>query len=179
MVAELEKPSLDLRKDILRYKTKRDGVKFSDEIIDYIAENVSDSVRDLEGIVASLLAYSTIYNKEVDMDLTEKTIRKFINFEAKPITVEHIVQTVCEHLDIDASVVQSKSRKRDAVLARQISMFFAKKFTDLSNAKIGAQIGNKDHATVIHACKLVQDMQEIDKKFKDSLSAIQADLRKR
>ena len=179
MVAELEKPSLDLRRDILRYKTKRDGVKFSDEIIDYIAENVSDSVRDLEGIVASLLAYSTIYNKEVDMDLTEKTIRKFINFEAKPITVDRIVQTVCEHLDIDASVVQSKSRKRDAVLARQISMFFAKKFTDLSNAKIGAQIGNKDHATVIHACKLVQDMQEIDKKFKDSLSAIQADLRKR
>ncbi len=179
MVAELEKPSLDLRKDILRYKTKRDGVKFSDEIIDYIAENVSDSVRDLEGIVASLLAYSTIYNKEVDMDLTEKTIKKFINFETKPITVERIIQTVCDHFGIDATVIQSKSRKRDAVLARQISMFFAKKFTDLSSAKIGAQIGNKDHATVIHACKTVKDMQETDKKFKDSINMILAELKKR
>ena len=179
MVAELEKPSLDLRKDILRYKTKRDGVKLTDEIIDYIAENVSDSVRDLEGIVASILAYSTIYNEEVDLDLTKRTVKKFINFETKPITVEDIINTVCSHYGVDPSVVFSKSRKRDAVLARQVSMFFAKKYTDLSNAKIGAQIGNKDHATVIHACKTIEDMQETDKRFNESLNEILTELKKR
>jgi len=179
MVAELEKPSLELRKDILRYKTKRDGVSFSEEIIDYIAENVSDSIRDLEGIVASILAYSTIYNKEADLELTKQTVRKFINFDAKPITVEHIINTVCNHFGMDTSVINSKSRKHDVVLARQVSMYLAKKYTDLSNAKIGVQIGNKDHATVIYAIKTVSDMQDIDNNFCETMNQIQNELKKR
>jgi len=178
MVAELEKPSFDLRKDILRYKTKRDGINFSDEIIDYIAMSVSDNIRDLEGIIASILAYSTIYNKEVDLELTKCTIKKFINFESKPITIDRIIKTVCNHLGMDPAVMTSKSRKRDAVMARQISMYLAKEYTDYSNAKIGTMIGNKDHATVIHAYKTVKDMQETDKDFYESLMEMQTELRK-
>lgn len=179
MVAELEKPSLDLRKNILRYKTQRDGVKFPEEVIDYIAENVTDSVRDLEGIIASILAYSTIYNKEVDLDLTERTIKKFINFEARTITIENIIHTVCNHYGLDIEVIHTKSRKHEAVLARQISMYLAKQYTNLSNAKIGAQIGNKDHATVIHACKTIKNLRDTDKSVSKALELISSNLRKR
>jgi len=178
MVAELEKPSLELRKDILRYKTKRDGIKFPPEVIDYIAENVTENVRDLEGIVASILAQSTVFNREIDLTLTEQTVRKFIKFSAKVITVDDIINTVCKHFGLETSVIYSKSRKREAVQARQVSMFLAKKYTDLSNSKIGAQIGNKDHATVIHACKTITDQLETDKRFSDEIGMIQTALKK-
>lgn len=179
MVAELEKPSLGLRRDILRYKTRRDGVKFPDEVIDYIAENVRDNVRDLEGIVASLLAYSTIYNREVDLELAERIVGRFISFEPRAVSVEGIVGIVCRHYGIDPAVLSSKSRKREVVQARQVSMYLAKKYTGLSNAKIGAQIGNKDHATVIHACKTISDMQATDKAFHHTIEQIQLELSRR
>lgn len=179
MVAELEKPNVELRKDILRNKIKRDGLEFPPEVIDFIAENVSDSVRDLEGIVVSIMAHSTIYKKEIDLELAQRIVRKVVNYETKPITVDEIVNVVCQHYGLDTSSIHTKSRKRDVVQARQIAMYLAKKNTELSTAKIGALIGNKDHATVLHACKTIKDQQEVDKTLEAEINKIQTILKKR
>ena len=178
MVAELEKPTVELRKDILRNKIHRDGLKFPPEVIDYIAENVSDSVRDLEGIVISIMAHSTIYNKEIDLELAQRIVRKVVNCESKAVTVDDIIATVCRHFNLDASVIHTKSRKREVVQARQIAMYLAKKNTDFSTAKIGTLIGNKDHATVLHACKTVKELTEVDKSFRSEIDEIQAELKR-
>ena len=153
MVAELEKPTVELRKNILRNKIHRDGLQFPQEVIDYIAENVGNSVRDLEGIVISIMAHSTIYNKEIDLELAQRIVRKVVNCESKAITIDDIITTVCKHFGLENAAIHTKSRKREVVQARQIAMYLAKKHTDFSTAKIGTLIGNKDHATVLHACK--------------------------
>lgn len=126
MVAELEKPTVELRKNILRNKIHRDGLQFPPEVIDYIAENVGNSVRDLEGIVISIMAHSTIYNKEIDLELAQRIVRKVVNCESKAITIDDIITTVCKHFGLENAAIHTKSRKREVVQARQIAMYLAK-----------------------------------------------------
>lgn len=178
MVAELEKPTVELRRNILKNKIHRDGLQFPPEVIDYIAENVSDSVRDLEGIVISIMAHSTIYNKEIDMELAQRIVRKVVNSESKAISIDDIISTVCRHFGLDTSAIHTKSRKREVVQARQIAMYLAKQNTELSTSKIGTLIGNKDHATVLHACKTVKELKEVDKTFRAEIEELQDTLRK-
>ena len=179
MVAELEKPSVELRKDILKNKIKRDGLQFSPEVIDYIAEHVNESVRDLEGVVISIMAHSTIYNKDIDLELAQRIIRKIVRSETKTITIDNIISTVCKHYDLEPSAIHTKSRKREVVQVRQVAMYLAKKHTDSSSSKIGQLIGGKDHATVLHACKIVKDQCEVDKSFRADLDCIETNLKKR
>ena len=153
MVAELEKPTVELRKNILRNKIHRDGLQFPPEVIDYIAENVNESVRDLEGIVIAIMARSTIFNKEIDLDLAQHIVHGVVHNETKAVTIDDILKVVCKHFDLEPSAIHTKSRKREVVQARQIAMYLAKNHTDFSTSKIGKFIGNKDHATVLHACK--------------------------
>ncbi len=179
MVAELEKPTVELRKNILKNKIHRDGLLFPQEVIDYIAENVGDSVRDLEGIVISIMAHSTIYNKEIDLELAQRIVRKVVNSENKSVTVDDIINVVCKHFGIDTAVIHTKSRKREVVQARQVAMYLAKNHTDFSTAKIGSLIGQKDHATVLHACKTIKELKEVDKTFRAEIDDIQSALKKR
>ena len=178
MVAELESPTVELRKNILRNKIHRDGLQFPPEVIDYIAENVGNSVRDLEGIVISIMAHSTIYNKEIDLELAQRIVRKVVNCESKAITIDDIITTVCKHFGLENAAIHTKSRKREVVQARQIAMYLAKKHTDFSTAKIGTLIGNKDHATVLHACKTIKQLKEVDKSFRAEIEEIQTALKK-
>ena len=178
MVAELEKPTVELRKNILRNKIHRDGLQFPPEVIDYIAENVGNSVRDLEGIVISIMAHSTIYNKEIDLELAQRIVRKVENCESKSITIDDIITTVCKHFGLENAAIHTKSRKREVVQARQIAMYLAKNHTDFSTAKIGTLIGNKDHATVLHACKTIKQLKEEDKTFRAEIDEIQTALKK-
>lgn len=178
MVAELEKPTVELRKNILRNKIHRDGLQFPPEVIDYIAENVGNSVRDLEGIVISIMAHSTIYNKEIDLELAQRIVRKVVNCESKSITIDDIITTVCKHFGLENAAIHTKSRKREVVQARQIAMYLAKNHTDFSTAKIGTLIGNKDHATVLHACKTIKQLKEVDKSFRAEIDEIQTALKK-
>lgn len=179
MVAELEKPSIELRKGILRNKIHRDGLQFPEEVINYIAENVNESVRDLEGIVISMMAHSTIYNKDIDLDLAQRIIRKVVKSETKVITIDNIIDVVCKHFGIDTTAIHTKSRKREIVQVRQIAMYLAKKHTDSSSSKIGQLIGGKDHATVLHACKIVRDQCDVDKSLKADIQSIETSLRKK
>lgn len=179
MVAELEKPTVELRKDILRNKIHRDGLQFPEEVIDYIAENVDESVRDLEGIVIAIMARSTIFNKEIDIDLAQHVVHGVVHNETKAVTIDDIVKVVCKHFNLEQSAIHTKSRKREVVQARQIAMYLAKNYTDLSTSKIGKFIGNKDHATVLHACKTVKGQIEVDKNFSAEVQEIQTILKKR
>ena len=132
----------------------------------------------VEGIVISIMAHSTIYNKEIDLELAQRIVRKVVKSESKAVTVDDIINVVCKHFSLDTATIHTKSRKREVVQARQIAMFLAKSYTDFSTAKIGTLIGNKDHATVLHACKTIKELREVDKAFRAEIDDIQASLKK-
>lgn len=176
LTAEIEKPDLELRKNILRNKIRRDGLKFPEDVISYIAEHVNASVRDLEGIIVSLMAHSTINNRDVDLQLAYKIIGGLSEYEKEPISVEKIIKTVAEYYNVDVNSINTKSRKREIVLVRQTAMFLAKKHLDLSTSKIGQQIGRRDHATVLHACKTISNLLDTNKQFRSELNEIESAL---
>jgi len=178
MTAELQKPDLELRKQILRYKIKQDGLNLSESIINYIAENVTEHVRDLEGIVTSLVAHALVFNKEIDGELTRQVVSKFVTADNKIITPEKIQNTVSGYFNIDLKDIHSKSRKQEIAKARQIAMFLCKKYTNYSFAHIGSIVGKRDHATVLHACRTVQDQIDIDKSFRTTMNDIENLLKK-
>ncbi len=180
LVAELDKPDVELRKNILRNKIRRDGLTIPENVINYIAENVNESVRELEGIINSLLAQSILFKRDIDLDLTQRIVKKAVKCsESKPLTIEDIIAKVCHHYDIEESAIHTKTRKREIVQVRQVAMYLAKKHTESSSSKIGQLIGNKDHATVLHACKIVKDQVEVDKGFKAEIEEIESELRSR
>ena len=178
LVAELEKPDIELRKNILRNKIRRDGLTIPESVICYIAENVNESVRELEGIVNSLLAQSILLKREINLDLAQRIVRKAVRCaEVKAVTINDIIEKVCAHYKIDTSAIHTKTRKREVVQVRQVAMYLAKKHTETSSSKIGQLIGNKDHATVLHACKTVKDQLEVDKEFKAEIEEIEVGLK--
>ena len=173
LTAEIEKPDLELRKNILRNKTHKDGLKFPEEVISYIAENVDASIRDLEGIVVSMMAHSTINSADIDVNLARRIVGNFSDFEKRPITIEEIIKKVTEYYAVEPSALNTRSRKREVVLGRQVAMYLAKKYLDLSTSKIGQYIGKRDHATVLHACKTITNLAETDKQFRYELNQIE------
>ena len=173
LTAEMEKPDYALRVSILQSKLQRDGLSFSDEIVDYIARHATENVRDLEGIVVSLMAHSVIYGKEVDLELTKKVVSNAIKIDERQISVELIEEEVCKYFDLDPELIHSKSKKQEISQARQIAMYLSRKYTDKSYSNIGEMIGKRDHATVLHACKTVGNWIETDKKFKTCIQEIE------
>lgn len=178
LTAEVERPDYELRKNILLNKVRHDGLSISNEVIDYIARNVTDNVRDLEGIIVSLMAHSTIFNREITIELAERVLSTSVHIEKKQITIELIQETVCNFYDMELKLLQTKSRKREIVQARQISMFLSKKYTDYSFSRIGSIIGKKDHATVLHACKTIGEQMGVDKGLKANILEIEEILKK-
>lgn len=176
MTAEIEKPDLDLRKNILRNKIYKDGLKFPEEVISYIAEHVNASIRDLEGIVVSIMAHSTINNVDIDINLAKRVLGDFSDYEKKSITIDEIIKKVADYYGIEVSALNTRSRKREVVLVRQISMYLAKKYLDMSTSKIGQYIGKRDHATVLHACKTITNLADTDKQFRSELNEIDLSL---
>ena len=176
--AEIEKPDFDLRKSILQNKIYRDGLEIPENVVDYIAENVVDNVRDLEGVLISILAHSTLTNMPIDINLAEKVISRIVNITPKVMTVEHIRDTVCDYFKLSLDAISTKSRKMEVVQARQIAMYFSKMLTKNSLSSIGMHIGKRDHATVLHACKKVEDLIETDMHFRKDVEEIEERLRK-
>ena len=173
LVAELEKPNVQLCIDILTRKIQRDGLDIPDNVVRYIAENTNGSVRDLQGVINSLMAYSIVYNSNIDMRLAERVIKRAVKVDDKPLTVDEIVETVCNHFNVSPSAVGGKSRKRDLVVARQVSMYLAQKYTKMPASRIGKLVGNRDHSTVIHSCSQVETRLKIDKDFLDEIQSIE------
>lgn len=164
--AELQTPDFETRVSILKNKLYKDGVEMSEDIIDYVAKNIKTNVRELEGAIISLIAQSSFNKKEVTIDLAQQIVEKFVKNTKREVSIDYIQKVVSDYFEMDVTTLQSKTRKRHIVQARQLAMFFAKKFTKASLASIGTQIGKRDHATVLHACKTVDNLAETDKQFK-------------
>ena len=174
LTAELSRPDLDLRKKILKNKMTHDGIVIPDDVFNFIANNVTENVRDLEGILVSLMANSLVNNKEIDMSLTKRVVSLSVRLEKKQISVQSIQETVCKYFNLELSAIQTNSRKREIVQARQITMYLAKKYTDCSFSHIGKIVGKKDHATVLHACKTIKDQIDTNKSFRTSVEEIES-----
>lgn len=166
LAAELSAPDVETRMKILRQKLASDGVEMSDDVIEYIAYNINTNVRELEGALISLMAQSSLNHREITLDLTRQMVDKFVKSTNREVTIEYIQKVVCDYFNIPIDSIQSHTRKREIVQARQLTMYFAKKMTKSSLAIIGLQCGNKDHATVLHACKTVKNLAETDKQFR-------------
>ena len=164
--AELQKPDFETRVSIVKNKLYRDGVEMSDEVIDYIAKNIKTNVRELEGAIISLIAQSSFNKKEITIGLAKEIVEKFVKNTKREVSIDYIQKVVSDYFQMDVDTLQSKTRKRHIVQARQLAMFFAKKFTKASLASIGSQIGQRDHATVLHACKTVDNLSSTDKQFR-------------
>ena len=173
LIAELEKPNIDLCIDILNSKCRRDGLKISKDVLRFIAETANGSVRDLQGVVNSLLAYSVVYNCNIDMHLAERVMKRAVKTDNHPLTVDDILERVCRHFNVTTQQVMSRSRKRDYVSARQMSMYFAQKYTKMPASRIGQLIGGRDHSTVIHSCTAIEQRLKVDKAFVAEVTSIE------
>ncbi len=177
LVCELEKPNIQLCVDILSNKIRRDGLKIPVDVISFIAQTCNGSVRDLQGAINGLLAYSIVYNSSIDIRLAERVIKRAVKVDDKPLTIDDIVETVCHHYNVTVTAVNSKSRKRDYVVARQVTMYLAQKYTKMPASRIGKLVGNRDHSTVIHSCSKVEERLKIDAGFSDELVSIENGLK--
>ena len=175
--ADLQTPDFETRMAILKKKTYNDGIELPEEVLEYISTHISDNIRELEGALISLLAQSTLNKKEITLDLTKEMIDKLIKSTKREISIDYIQKIVCNYYNIGLEQLQSKTRKREIVQARQVAMFFSKTLTKSSLATIGSQIGGKDHATVLHACKTVNNLIETDKRFRLQVDEIEKKLR--
>ncbi|MFT6370864.1 MAG: chromosomal replication initiator protein [Maribacter sp.] len=164
--AELQTPDYETRISILNNKLYRDGVEMPEEIIEYVAKHIKTNIRELEGAIISLIAQSTLNKREVTLELAQQVVEKFVKNTKREVSIDYIQKVVSDYFEMDVATLQSKTRKRHIVQARQLAMFFAKKFTKASLASIGSQIGKRDHATVLHACKTVDNLAETDKQFR-------------
>ena len=177
LIAELEKPNTQLCVDILNSKCHRDGLKIPADVIQFIASTANGSVRDLEGVLNSLMAYSIVYNSNIDLHLAERVIRRAVKVDNHPLTIDDILEKVCQHYDVNQQQVMGKSRKRDFVQVRQVSMYLAQKYTKMPASRIGQLIGGRDHSTVLHSCTTIEKRLKIDKAFREELSSIENSFR--
>ena len=175
--AEIEMPDFELRKAILKSKIYKDGLEISEEVIDYIAANVTDSVRNLEGVLVSLLAHATLTDEDIDLALAEKVVGKVVAATPNVISVEKIRDMVCDYFALPLDAVMSKTRKREIATARQVAMYLSKQYTKSSLSVIGKLIGGRDHATVLHACSVVNDLMDTDKNFRMSVKELEQRLK--
>lgn len=177
MVAEMEKPDTRLRRDILMSKIRRDGLDFPAEVVQYIAQNVESSVRELEGIVNSIMAYSVVDNCEIDLPLTQRIVARAVNLEKKSVTASDITSAICKRYGLKQKDLESKSRKKPVASARQMAMYLCQKYTDMTLNQIGNEYGKRDHSTVLYACTQVRDRIGTDKAFRKEMEELENCLR--
>ncbi len=175
MTVELEKPDYDLRRQFLAMKAAQDGLNISDEVLDFIATHVTDSVRELEGVMVALLAHATMLGQDITIDLARSVIGNTVKVTPKQVTFESITETVADFYNLPTDLIYGKSRKREISDARQLVMYLAKKEAQMSSTSIGAKL-DRTHATVLHACTQIEQRMSIEKDFSREVATITASL---
>jgi chromosomal replication initiator protein len=171
--ADLQAPDFETRMAILEHKMRNDGLELPLEVVKYLAYNVQNNIREMEGALISLLAHSSLVKKDIDLELAKKVLRNIVKTSSKEITIDTIQKMVCDYYDISYDKLQAKTRKREIVQARQISMFLAKQFTKNSLKTIGDHFGGRDHTTVIHSCQTVKDLMDTDTMIREQVKELQ------
>lgn len=175
--ADLQAPDFETRIKILTQKLYKDGIEMPYEVVEYIASHITNNIRELEGALISLLAQSTLNKKDITIDLAKQMIDKLVKNTKREISIDYIQKIVCDYFTMPVDSLKSRTRKREIVQARQIAMYFAKSMTKSSLATIGTLIGGKDHATVLHACKTVNNLIDTDKRFRVYIDEIEKKLK--
>lgn len=173
LTADLQAPDLETRIAILETKMSRQGVDLPQNVSEFICYHIQSNIRELEGVLISLIAQSSLNRREIDINLAKEVIQSFVTQINKEITVESIQKLVAEHFKVPVEKLQGETRKRSIVIARQLSMYLAKNMTDKSLKAIGDNFGGRDHSTVIYSCKTVQDLMETDPFFKDTVAELE------
>lgn len=176
LLALIEQPDLALRRAILVSKMHKDGIVLSDEIIDYIAAKVTTSVRDLEGVIASLMAYSTLTEAQIDMNLTEQVVSRIVSIQPQPVDIPDIVGAVSECFNVPSKMILGTTRSKEIAEARQVAMYLAKQLTNHSLKEIGAGIGHRNHATVIHSLACISKQLDENVQLRQRIAKIKAAL---
>lgn len=174
--ADLGTPDLETRIAILEKKMYGSGIELPNEVVEYLAYSINTNIREIEGALNTLLAQASLNKKAITLDLAKQMVDKFVRSTAREVSIEYIQKVVCDYFDLPIEMLKSKTRKREVVQARQISMYFSKKMTKSSLANIGAHCGGKDHATVLHACRTVVNLSETDKQFRNYLEELEKKL---
>ena len=172
--AEITRPDYALRRNILLNKMHRDGIQLSDDVIDFIANNVRDSVRDLEGILASLLAHSTLTDREIDLQLTEQVVSHIVEIQPGTVELSDVVGAVAEHFNIPEKSILSQNRSKEIMQARHVAIYLSKELTDHSLNEIGLYMGRRTHATVLHSLTLMREQLEIDPVLRQQVHQIES-----
>lgn len=171
--ADLGAPDLETRMAILASKMDQEGLELPHDVTEFICYNIKNNIRELEGVLISLVAQSSLNRREIDMVLAKEVIKNFVNQMSKEITVEFIQNLVADHFNVPVEKLKGQTRKRSIVTARQLSMYLAKNLTNKSLKAIGENFGGRDHSTVIYSCKAVQDLLDTDMIFKDTVADLE------
>lgn len=171
--ADLQVADLETRIAILKKKMYIDGIELPTDIVDYIAYSITSNIRELEGALISIIAQASLNKKPITLELAKQMIDKFVKNTVHEISIDYIQKVVCDYFELPLDLLKSKTRKREVVQARQLAMYFSKNLTKSSLSNIGIHCGGKDHATVLHACRTVNNLMETDKKFKTYVADIQ------
>ena len=172
LTADLQKPDVETRMAIFANRVSQEGVEVPREVAEYVCHNVDESIRELEGAIVSLVGRAELLKSAIDIDLAKQVVGSTIQRSNREITVESILELVCEYFDVSSDLVRGQTRKRHVVVARQISMYLAKEHTDCSLKKIGSHFGNRDHSTVIYSCRTVRDLMDTDDTFLQSVNDV-------
>lgn len=171
--ADLTVPDFETRIAILEKKMYADGIELPRDVVEFVAYNINTNVRELEGALISLLAQSSLNKKEIDLELAKKIIKNFVKSISREVSIEFIQKAVCEYFEVPIEKLKEKTRKRNIVQARQLSMYLAKNYTKNSLKVIGKHFGGRDHSTVIHSCQMVQNLMDTDTDFRDSVKELE------
>ncbi len=175
--ADMQQPDFETKLAIINTKTQVEGIKLPDNVMEYLAYSVDTNVRDLEGVLVSLIAQSTLNRKEIDLQLTKEILKNLVHPIDTEVNIDYIQKSIAEYFDLSLEQLVDKTRKKEVVTARQLGMYFAKEYTNLSLQTIGQHFGKRDHSTVIHAINCVNDLIETDRKFKKAYQDLQKKLK--
>ncbi len=170
--AEISIPEVETRMAILQYKAMNDGIVLPNEVVEYLAHSIDTNVRELEGVLISLVAQSSLMKKEIDLDLAKQALSSIVDSAGLEINADYVQKYVSDYFDVSVELLKSKTRKREIVVARQIGMYLTKEFTNLSLKSIGSHYGGRDHTTVIHAINTVNDLVDTDMQFSHMVDEI-------
>ncbi|MCQ2113021.1 MAG: chromosomal replication initiator protein DnaA [Bacteroidaceae bacterium] len=176
--AEIEKPTKALCRAIINHRVKQQNLQIPVNVINYIAEKVNGSVRDIEGIINSMLAYSVVYKSDITMKLADLVLPRYIKVDTTPINIDDIKKLVCKHYHITETELCSQSRRQPINLIRQTTAYLASKLTEMSNSQIGQNLGGRTHATILHSIKHVQELAEVDDNFRNDVEELTNEIKR-
>lgn len=179
LTADLQEPDFETKLAIIHNKMESDGIVIPTEVAEYLAYSVDTNLRDMEGVLNSLLFHATLLKKEIDLELAKQVLKNIVKEIQSDVSVDFIQKTVADYFKVSLDSLKAKVKKREIVIPRQLAMYFCKRYTQLTLALIGENFGGRDHSTVIHALESVEDMMKADVNFKNSVDELSKKLKLR